>query len=143
MKTVQEILDEKGRDVRTIGPDSSVRDALTQMADRNIGALVVIEEERVVGVISERDFARKVIVEGQSSLETPVKDIMVREPRCVAPEQTLGVCMSLMTDKHVRHLPVLEGDSLVGVLSIGDLVNAIIRAHESKIDELEGLIYGT
>jgi CBS domain-containing protein len=143
MKTVQEILDEKGRDVRTIGPDSSVRDALTQMADRNIGALVVIEEGRVVGVISERDFARKVIVEGQSSLETLVEDIMVPEPRCVAPEQTLGDCMALMTDKHVRHLPVLEGDSLVGVLSIGDLVNAIIRAHESKIDELEGLIYGT
>jgi len=142
MKTVQQILEEKGWDVWTVGPDSSVRDALSQMARKNIGALVVVEEGRVVGIISERDYARKVIVEGQPSLEAMVKDIMVREPRCVTMEQTLVDCMSLMTDKCIRHLPVVQGNSLVGVLSIGDLVSSIMRVQESKIEELESLIYG-
>jgi len=142
MKTVREILEEKGWDVWTICPDNSVRDALSQMAQRNVGALVVVENERIVGMISERDYARKVIIKGQSLLETPVEDIMVREPRSVTPDQTLADCMALMTDKYIRHLPVREGDRLAGILSIGDLVNSIIRAHESKIDELESLIYG-
>lgn len=142
MKTVQEILDEKGRDVWTTGPDASVREALVQMAQRNVGALAVTAGDRVVGVISERDYARKVIDRGNASLETRVGDLMVQEPRCVTPQQTIGDCMALMTDKHVRHLPVLEGDRLAGILSIGDLVKSIIQAQESKIDELEGLIYG-
>ena len=142
MKTVQEILDDKGRDVWTTGPDASVREALVQMAQRNVGALAVTAGDRVVGVISERDYARKVIDRGNASLETRVGDLMVQEPRCVTPQQTIGDCMALMTDKHVRHLPVLEGNRLAGILSIGDLVKSIIQAQESKIDELEGLIYG-
>jgi len=142
MKTVQEILEEKGRTVWTISPGASVREALLRMAEYNVGALVVIEGNRVVGVISERDYARKVVVKAQTSLEIPVEDIMARDPRCVMPQQTIGDCMALMTDKHVRHLPVLEGDSLAGIVSIGDLVKSIIRAQESKIDELESLIYG-
>jgi CBS domain-containing protein len=142
MKTVQEILEEKGRTVWTIGPGASVREALLRMAEYNVGALVVTEGNRVVGVISERDYARKVVVKAQTSLEIPVEDIMARDPRCVMPQQTIGDCMALMTDKHVRHLPVLEGGSLAGIVSIGDLVKSIIRAQESKIDELESLIYG-
>ena len=142
MKTVQAILNEKGQDVWTVSPDNSIRDALALMAQRNVGALVVVEDGRVVGVISERDYARKVILEDHASLETLVADIMVREPRCITPVGTLADCMELMTDKHVRHLPVIEGDQLVGILSIGDLVSAIIEGHESKIDELESLIYG-
>ncbi|MCG6862153.1 MAG: CBS domain-containing protein [Chromatiaceae bacterium] len=143
MKTVREILDEKGRDVWTIGPNASVREALSRMAQQNVGALVVIEGDRVVGVISERDYARKVIVNRQPPLEISTADIMVRQPRCVTPEETIADCMALMTDKHVRHLPVLEGGSLAGIVSIGDLVKSIIRAQESKIDELESLIYGS
>jgi CBS domain-containing protein len=113
------------------------------MAQQNVGALVVIEGDRVVGVISERDYARKVIVNRQPPLEISTADIMVRQPRCVTPEETIADCMALMTDKHVRHLPVLEGGSLAGIVSIGDLVKSIIRAQESKIDELESLIYGS
>jgi CBS domain-containing protein len=142
MKTVQEILEGKGREVWTIGPKDTVREALSRMAERNVGALVVTERRRVVGVISERDYARKAVVRAQTPIEILVEDIMVREPRCVTPAQTLADCMALMTDKHVRHLPVLEEDGLAGVVSIGDLVKAIIQAQESKIDELEKLIYG-
>jgi len=142
MKTVQELLDSKGRDVWTIAPDTAVREALSMMAEKNVGALIVTDGEQVVGVISERDYARKVIIKGHSSLETLVGDIMAREPRCVVPDHTIVQCMTLMTDKHIRHLPVLDGADLVGVLSIGDLVKSIISAQESKIDELESLIYG-
>ena len=143
MNTVQEILETKGHEAWTIGPKASVREALLQMAERNVGALVVVEADDVVGVISERDYARKVVVVGQAPLEILVEDVMVREPRCVTPAQTIGDCMALMTDKHIRHLPVLEGGDLVGVVSIGDLVKSTIQAQESKIDELESLIYGT
>ena len=142
MKTVNEILEEKGRDVWTIGPDATVREALSRMAERDVGALVVIEGDRVVGVISERDYARNVIDKQEGSLEVLVGVIMAPEPRCVASHQTVADCLALMTDKRIRHLPVLDDGALVGVLSIGDLVKSIIRAQESKIDELEGLIYG-
>lgn len=142
MKTVKEILDTKGRGVWTIGTGATVRAALARLAEQDVGALVVTDGDRVVGIISERDYARKVIAKGEPSLDTPVGDIMVREPRCVTPQQTIGDCMALMTEKHVRHLPVLEGGGLAGILSIGDLVKSIIQAQESKIDELESLIYG-
>ena len=143
MKKVREILDEKGKDVWTLTPDATVRDALTRMAERSVGALVVTEAGRVVGVVSERDYARKVIAKGQASLDTRVGDIMVHEPRCVTRDHSVAECMALMTDKHVRHLPVLESGSLAGIVSIGDLVRSIIQAQESKIDELESLIYGS
>ena len=142
MKTVQELLGTKGREVWTVGPDATVREALSLMGVKDVGALVVTRDHRIVGVISERDYARKVIIHGQSSLETLVGDVMAREPCCVKPDQTIADCMALMTDRHIRHLPVLDGDRLAGVLSIGDLVKSIIGAQESKINELEGLIYG-
>lgn len=142
MKTVQDLLGTKGRDVWTVGPDATVREALSLMAEKDVGALVVTRDHRIVGVISERDYARKVIIHGQSSLETLVGDVMAREPRCVKPDQTIADCMALMTDRHIRHLPVLDGDRLSGVLSIGDLVKSIIGTQKSKIEELEGLIYG-
>jgi CBS domain-containing protein len=142
MKTVRDVLDEKGRDAWTIAPDATVREALSELADKGVGALVVTDGDRVVGVISERDYARKVIIKGQSSLETRVGDIMATQPRCVTQDETIGNCMALMTDRRVRHLPVLEGEALAGVLSIGDLVKSIISAQKSKIDELESLIYG-
>lgn len=142
MKTVRDLLEEKGRDVWTIDPGETVREALTRMADKDVGALVVTQGQSVIGVISERDYARKVIMKGKSSLETLVGDVMVRDPRCVAPTETIGACMTTMTEKRVRHLPVLEGASLVGLVSIGDVVKSIISEHESKIDELESFIYG-
>ena len=142
MKTVRDLLEEKGRDVWTIDPGETVREALTRMADKDVGALVVTQGQSVIGVISERDYARKVIMKGKSSLETLVGDVMVRDPRCVAPTETIGACMATMTEKRVRHLPVLEGASLVGLVSIGDVVKSIISEHESKIDELESFIYG-
>lgn len=142
MKTVRDILDNKGAEVWTIEPQASVREALTVMADKDVGALVVTEGGRVLGIISERDYARKVIVKGRSSLDTRVADIMAGEPTCITPEQTIGECMSVITKMRVRHLPVLESGSLIGLVSIGDVVAAVIREHESKIDELESLIYG-
>jgi len=142
MKIVRELLGAKGRDVWNIAPDATVHDALSLMAEKDVGALVVTRGEQIVGVISERDYARKVIIHGQSSLGTLVGDIMAREPHCVQLDQTIADCMALMTDKRIRHLPVLDGDRLAGVLSIGDLVRSIIGTQESKIDELEGLIYG-
>ena len=142
MKTVRDILEVKGLGVSTIDPDSSVREALSRMASKDIGALVVVERETVVGVISERDYARKVIMKGKSSLDTTVRDIMVSDPRCVGPEDSIETCMALMTDKHVRHLPVIETDSLIGIVSIGDVVKSVITEHESKIEELESYIYG-
>jgi CBS domain-containing protein len=142
VKTVNDLLENKGRDVWTIDPDETVREALTRMADKDIGALVVTQGGSVIGVISERDYARKVIMKGKSSLETLVGDVMVRDPICVTPTETIGVCMATMTEKRVRHLPVLEGAGLVGLVSIGDVVKSIISEHESKIDELESFIYG-
>jgi len=142
VKTVRDLLEDKGRDVWTIDPGETIREALTRMADKDVGALVVTQGQSVIGVISERDYARKVIMKGKSSLETLVGDVMVRDPTCVPPTETIGACMTTMTEKRVRHLPVLEGASLVGLVSIGDVVKSIISEHESKIDELESFIYG-
>jgi CBS domain-containing protein len=142
VKTVAELLDKKGRNIWTAGPTDTVREALNTMADHNVGALVVTKDKQVIGVISERDYARKVIIKGKSSLETLVEDIMAADPRCVSPKTTIDVCMAMMTDKHVRHLPVLEGTNLVGLVSIGDVVKTIISDCESKVGELEGYIYG-
>ena len=143
MKIVRDILRQKEVMVWTIQPNATVREALTEMAAHDIGALVVTERDEVIGVISERDYARKVIVRGKSSLETLVEDIMTKQPTCVTPDETIDECMHRMTEKHVRHLPVIEGINLIGVISIGDVVAAIIGDHESKIDELESMIYGS
>lgn len=142
MMTLQEILRAKGHDVWTISPDATVYEALSLMADKNVGALVVVEGSRVVGIISERDYARNVILEGKSSRETPVNDIMTSPVYYARPQQTALECMVLMTDKHVRHLPVLENERLAGVISIGDAVKAIIEEQDLVIRQYEEYITG-
>jgi CBS domain-containing protein len=117
--------------------------ALQLMADKEVGALLVLEEGRLVGIISERDYARKVILRGKSSLDTPVREIMTSKVFSVRPEQTIEECMALVTDKRIRHLPVLEGDTVIGVISIGDLVKAEIEDKNFLIQQLKGYITGT
>jgi CBS domain-containing protein len=144
MKFVRDVLAKKGSSVWTIRPDATVRDALTEMSKRNVGALVVADQKRVVGVISERDFARKAVTQEPCSLDSPVADVMESEPLCVMPSNTIAECMSRMTDKRVRHLPVLnEEGSLAGIVSIGDIVAGMLSECESKVDELQSFVYGT
>ena len=142
MITVSQILQTKGDQVWTIEPQASVFDALKLMADKGIGALVVVEKEKVAGIFSERDYARKVILEGRSSKETPVRQIMTEHVITVEPATTLEVCMGLMTDRRIRHLPVMEDDHLVGVISIGDVVKAIISEQTYLIEHLSNYIVG-
>ena len=140
--TVKQILSEKGHDVWSTSPDTAVFDALKQMSEKGIGALVVLEDKEVVGIFSERDYARKVILEGKSSRKLPIKEIMTRRVICVKPEFTTEECIALMTDKHIRHLPVVEDDELIGIVSIGDIVKAIISKQEVVIQDLENYITG-
>lgn len=140
--TVRELLAGKGHDVWSIGPDASVYDALVLMADKGIGALVVISDGAPAGLISERDYARKLVLEGRNSRETPVRDVMTRRVFGVGPDQTVEECMALMTDKRIRHLPVMVGTELIGVVSIGDLVKAIIAQQQFIIEQLENYISG-
>jgi CBS domain-containing protein len=143
MKTVTHILEAKGSGVYTIGPDDSVLDALERMAEKEVGALVVTEGEgRIVGLLSERDYARKVVLLGRFSKETPTRDIMTSEVVCVSPEQSVDTCMGLMTQKHIRHLPVVAEQRLVGLISIGDVVKAVIDDHKFAIEQLEHYIMG-
>jgi CBS domain-containing protein len=142
MKFVTEILKTKGRDAWTVSPDSTVYDALQMMADKNVGALMVLENDEVVGVFSERDYARKIILKGKASKDTLVREIMSTELVWVRPDQTIEVCMNLMTGKRIRHLAVLEEGRLVGVISIGDVVKAIISEQEFTIQQLEYYIAG-
>lgn len=137
MKYVQDVLNEKGHDVFAISPDHSVLDALRLMADQEIGALPVLDGDRLVGLLSERDYARKVILMERSSRTTPVRDIMITRVPCVEPSRTVEECMALMTDKRVRHLPVLKDGRLVGMVSIGDLVKTIIDEQQFIISQLE------
>ncbi len=142
MKTVRQILDKKGRGVYSVSPDSSVFDALKLMADKNIGAVMVTSEDKVVGILSERDYARKVVLHGKTSKDTPVRDIMTEKVLYVLPENTTTDCMALMADKKIRHLPVIEADKLTGVISIGDIVQAIIEEDKYIIEQLENYITG-
>ncbi len=139
---VRKILDKKGRDVWSIEPTASVFEALKLLAEKRIGALPVIADGKLVGMFSERDYARKVILKGLSSRRTPVRDIMVETVFTVTLDESVADCMQLMTERRVRHLPVLEGDTTVGVISIGDLVNWIISAQEETIHYLEDYIVG-
>ncbi len=141
MKTVKQILQSKTRGgILSISPDATVYDALKLMAEKEVGALLVMEADKVVGIISERDYARKVILHGKSSKEIHVSDIMTSKIVYVNTAQTVDECMALMTDKHIRHLPVYEGDRLVGVVSIGDLVKEAISEREYIIKQLESYI---
>lgn len=140
MATVRQILQGKGSHVWSIEPDALVIDALKRMAEKGTGALLVLEQDNLVGIISERDYARKVALHGKSSVNTPVKEIMTIEVVCVRPEQTVEECMALMTNRRIRHLPVLSGDKLEGVISIGDVVKAVISEQEFMIKQLENYI---
>jgi CBS domain-containing protein len=142
MKTVTHLLRTKGSEVHTISPDAAVFEALSVMAERNVGAVLVVEGERLIGILSERDYARKVILKGKASKEIPVREIMTSHVLYVRPHQTIDDCMALMTDKRVRHLPVLDGERLVGVISIGDVVKAIIAEQEFMIEQLQNYISG-
>ena len=143
MTTVRHVLETKGRNVWSVSPDATVYEALKVMADNNVGALVVLAGDQLKGVISERDYARKVILKGKFSRETPVSEIMSTDVVTVRPEQSIEECMALMTDKRIRHLPVLEGEKLSGVISIGDVVKAIISDKEFTIKQLENYITGS
>ena len=140
MKTVKDILRSKGHDVWSIVPDATVYEALKFMGDKNVGALVVLEGETVVGIISERDYARKVILHGRSSKELPVREIMSTRVYYVRPEQNIQECMALMTEKRVRHLPAMENDRLIGVISIGDVVKARLEETQYEAEALKAYI---
>lgn len=142
MKTIRQVLDDKGHEIYDIGPGALVYEALGEMAYRNVGALLVREGDKIVGMISERDYARKVILKDKASKHIPVSEIMTRRVVCVGPEQTVDACMALMTNKRIRHLAVMDEDRLVGVVSIGDVVKAIIDHQEFTIQQLEHYITG-
>ena len=142
MKNVARLLDEKGTDVWTIEPDASVFHALEVMAEHGVGALVVVEGDHPVGIMSERDYARKVILLDRGSKETSVSEIMTSELETVTRSQTIGDCMTLMTERRIRHLPVVEEDRLIGIISIGDVVLAVISEPQFMIEQLEGYITG-
>ncbi len=140
MKTVKEILEAKGREVLSIRAEDSVYDALKLMADKNVGALVVLDQERLQGLFSERDYARKITLQGRSSPDTKVEEVMTRRVVCANLDHTAEECMALMTDKRVRHLPVVQDKQVIGLVSIGDLVKAIISHQKFIIEQLENYI---
>ncbi len=142
-ETIGSILNNKNNRIWSMGPEGTVYDAIALMADKGIGALLVVSEGELVGVISERDYARKIILHGRSSKDTLVREIMTSSPVTVTPEHTVDECMRIITHHRVRHLPVLDEDRLVGVISIGDLVNAIIEAQAHTINQLHTYIAGT
>ena len=141
MKTVRQLLQAKGKQVFAIGPEARVIEALKLMAEKEVGALVVMEGGVLVGVLSERDYARKVILLGKSSHDIPVREIMTAKVITVQPRYTVDECLALMTDKRIRHLPVLDGERLCGIVSIGDLVKEIIAEQQQTIQQLEAYIH--
>ena len=140
MALVKQILDSKGRDIWYVSSSDSVFDVIKMMADKGVGALLVMDNDRLVGIVSERDYARKVILKGRSSEQTPVSDIMTSEIISTDPGQSVKECMAMMTKKRIRHLPVLTDGKVEGVLSIGDLVKNIIADQQFKIEQLENYI---
>lgn len=140
--TVRELLNLKGKDVWSARPNQTVFEALRMLAEKNIGALLVLDEGKLVGIFSERDYSRKVFLLGKSSKETKVEEVMTEDVCFVTPDTNIEECMALFTDKRIRHLPVMEADQLVGVISIGDVVNKIIREQKFTIGELENYITG-
>jgi CBS domain-containing protein len=142
MHTVREILQKKGMNVRSVAPQDSVLRALEVMAEHEIGGVVVLDGDKLVGILTERDYARRVVLLGRASRELPVMEIMTKDVVCVTPERTIEECMALMTEKRVRHLPVLEQNMVIGVISIGDVVKATIAEREFEIAQLQSYISG-
>ena len=142
MITVKDMLDQKGHKAWTIDPEATVYEALELMAKKGLGALIVTDKDEVVGIMSERDYARKIILMGRQSQDTPVRDIMTKEVYGVHLETTAEECMALMTDKHIRHLPVCKEGKLAGVISIGDVVKAVMSQQKVTIETLENYIMG-
>lgn len=140
MRTVRQLLEAKAPEVYSIGPDAPVLDAVRLMAEKRIGALLVMDAERLVGILSERDYARKVVLQGRSSRDTPVRDIMTSDVITVRPNDTSDRCMQVVTERRVRHLPVLDDERVVGVVSIGDLVKAVIEDQQLELDQLQRYI---
>ncbi len=141
MTTMKMLLKGKGPDVWSVHPDDTVLDAIKMLAEKDIGALIVIEDDKPVGIFTERDYARKVYLKGKSSLDTTVRDIMVAPVICVGLDQSVDECMALMTAKRFRHLPVMDGDQLVGMVSIGDLVKSVIAEQQFTIEQMEQYIF--
>ena len=142
MTTIRQVLGKKGHDVHSIGPDASVFEALKVMAEHDIGSLVVLDDGELVGIITERHYSREIVLKGKTSPGTRVRDIMSSGVACVRPEQSVEECMAVMTARAVRHLPVLERGRLVGIVSIGDMVNSVIGDQKFIIEELEHFIHG-
>ena len=140
MRTVRHLLEAKAPDIFAIGPDAPVIDAIRLMAEKRIGALLVMDERRLVGVASERDYARKIVLQGRSSANTPVREIMTAEVVTVSPDDTAARCMQLVTDRRIRHLPVVHNGQVLGVVSIGDLVKAVIEDQQLELDQLQRYI---
>jgi CBS domain-containing protein len=142
LDTAESLLKSKGHEIWSVHPDASVYDALVMMADKEAGALLVMENDELVGIISERDYARKIILKGKASKDTLVREIMTANVICVNIRTPVNECMAIMTEKRIRHLPVFDGEQLVGVISIGDVVKGIISEQEFVIDQLEKYIIG-
>lgn len=142
MQTVESILSKKGSEVRSVAPDDTVLHALGVMAEHDIGGVVVLDGERLVGILTERDYARRVVLLGRASRDVPVSEIMTSHVCCVSPDRTIEECMALMTDKRIRHLPVLDHKKVVGLISIGDVVKATIAEQEFEIAQLNSYISG-
>jgi len=143
MKTVQQILSKKGSEIFSVSPNSTMYDALKLMADKDVGALLVLADDKVLGIVSERDYARKVILKGKLSKETSVSEIMTEKVVSVTPVTHVDACMEIMISKHIRHLPVEENGKLVGLISIGDVVKAVIDEEEFVIEQLTSYIKGS
>lgn len=141
MTTVRQLLDRKGRAIYSLGPEDPVLEAIELMAEHHVGAMLVMQGESLVGILSERDYARKVVLLGRSSSETPVWQIMSSPVITVTPEQSVDDCMRLMTERRIRHLPVVQNGRVVGVVSIGDLVKAVIEEQQRTIEQLEAYIH--
>jgi len=142
METISQILEKKGNDVYSVAPDTTVFEALTLMAEKNIGAVLVLDSGKLCGIMSERDYARKIALKGKWSKETPVSEIMSNEVICIDPEQTIENTKAIMINKRIRHLPVMKEDQIAGIVSIGDIVNAVLDEKTFMIDQLHTYIQG-
>ncbi len=142
MTKVKDILKSKGHEVYSVHPDITAYDALQIMSDKNVAALLITEEGKLIGIFSERDYARKVVLKGRASKDTKLGELMTENPFVVSPEHSIEICMGIMSNKSIRHLPVIENDTLVGIISISDVVRTIIEDQKYTIDQLENFIKG-